>query len=76
MEWARLQELNSLNLIQMGSNRKWVLGRSRNDEIFGGASIKVIRIVDKVWRSTRSRKGMGIICKCVMVNSKIMEYLL
>ena len=34
---------------------------SKNVEIFGGAPINKERIIDKVLRSTQSRRGMGFI---------------
>ena len=54
----------------MSLNKKCAFERSKNVDIFGGAPVNRETIIDKVFRSTRSRKRHGIFCKCVMINFK------
>ena len=54
-DWIRTR----LNGIQMSLNKKCAFERSKNVDIFGGASVNRETIIDKVLRSTRSRKRHG-----------------
>ena len=58
----------------MSLNKKCLFERSKNVEIFGGAPINRERIIDKVLRSTRSKKGMGFILHVCYGDSQRMEY--
>ena len=49
---------------------------SKNVENLGRASIKGKIIVGKVWRTKLEVEKAWEFCKCVMVNSKLMEYLI
>ena len=67
---------NSFEFISNGVNKDYDLEVSKNVRIFGGASIKWIRIVGKVWKSKLEVKKAWGIFASVLVNSKQMEYLI